>query len=327
MCVETDKAVESHATASAPTITAKGTYGRKQWSKSLRSLSSEDRLEHLNRIVVEECAKKRAEAKEKGTPLHPDYALMYERGFITKDKNGEEVGSFYTPLNPIMATLGICLWIFYGYRAIRSEPTWQAWLLTIIVCAVTEDLIGSIMHIVLDDQDNLDLPYVLSKQVLGFRWHHIIPRDIALEPIEDVLMDMFGPTSIWLLVTMSLPVFYFELESCWMWMFVKSAYALIGQLSHRCAHMYPSECNWLVRTLQKLHVFVAPETHQSHHKGNHDTDFAITNGTTGAIIDFFYDKTTNRHFWLMVFAIAWYDIPMCASLFNPKMTGLNDMFQ
>ena len=69
---------------------------------------------------------------------------------------------------------------FFMASSVFELLFWFVWMFFYI------DFYGGVLHHVLDEPANLELP-IIGTACLEFQWHHIIPHDISSEPWFDVI--------------------------------------------------------------------------------------------------------------------------------------------
>jgi hypothetical protein len=178
------------------------------------------------------------------------------------------------------------------------------------------DFKGGVVHVVLDEPENINLP-LLGPGALEFQMHHAIPRDNVIKPY----IQMLGDLNTIVVICCSLVIFLGHTDPLAMGLLSSIIlFSYVGQYAHRASHMSKKMRPQWVQTLQRWHILLPPGDHAKHHK-TYDDNFPILNGWTAPFFSWAVKKTTNRWFWLvMLFSGAFLEVPVFkfvfAQLFN-----------
>jgi len=289
-------------------------------------------VEYINHVAYEWYLKAQKKARKDGKELHADYqiARQYFMTEVGTKENRKMRTYLYRTHSVLLALLMLVLTVQQTYASYtEGEFTMLSFLPSIVIYYWAEDLMGGIVHIVLDEEKNLDHP-ILWEAVLLFRWHHIIPRDLARKDFFNVTQDMLEIGWFGHVFLVYLPAYIGILPvgrgDILPFLLIKMVYAILGQAAHRAAHKSSDECNWFETAMQKCRMFIQREEHNKHHK-NHDHRFTITNGSMNYLIDGAYRLTRNRHFWIFMLVLDIFDGALFGYIFNTRLTGFSDIFR
>lgn len=170
--------------------------------------------------------------------------------------------------------------VFWIARFIWFEPQgWAKYAATFVAIWAWTDFKGGVLHVVLDNPDNINYP-VIGLPSLEFQMHHAIPQDIVIKGFAQACSDL-NPIACygigWTLYHSGGDPYTMALAST----VLLCAYA--GQYAHQAAHKLPKQRPTWVTWLQRLGVMVPPEVHHRHHQ-THDVDFAILNGWSNPVL-------------------------------------------
>jgi palmitoyl-[glycerolipid] 3-(E)-desaturase len=199
----------------------------------------------------------------------------------------------------------------FGVMASAPPAEVAFWL---VVTYAYVDFYGGLLHHVLDDQANLKLP-VIGTGCLEFQWHHLIPYDISSESWLDVIGALNVLASIkWVLVG---AIWYAcptrSDRSTWLLLTaIIYVWGVVGQYSHRQAHMPEAKRSVFATTLQKLGLLVDPSFHLAHHKQAFDahhppsfgSTYPILSGVSGKLLERLLPLSSNNFVWIA----AWFSI-------------------
>lgn len=246
-----------------------------------------DRVEKLTKVAI-------AKAQKSNKPLDPEYA--YAQQPMTMLVAGTPVYQMRSAFTVYFYALLTLVLIACGMSKISLWTT----ALSVSVYFVGYDLFSGVMHVVLDNPDNIGLP-VLGQPCLEFQWHHAIPDDLVRKDFVDVCGDL------------NLVVFILAIIYCLLLDFRKASgvamvisgtklwMAYFGQFSHRSAHSFGKDSS-IARWLQKHGIMISPRDHLSHHKPPHDKDFCLI-GICNPIIDRLRAITLNNYVWMAAFLV------------------------
>ena len=150
------------------------------------------------------------------------------------------------------------------------------------LAVIVQDFLSAVLHIWLDRLGTPSTP-VVGRMVAGFRRHHAEPAAIVGHGAVGNLTD-----TAWFSLLMALLAFGVPLEH-WAARFAAevllgvSVFSLVTQQVHAFAH-HPRPPGW-VRLLQRCRVMIPPHVHARHHRGTHDSHYAVLNGWTNSLID------------------------------------------
>ena len=186
-----------------------------------------------------------------------------------------------------------------GIWLLSKAESVQAFCLMTFLSYFNTDLYTGILHVVLDDEQNLEFP-ILGPAALEFQWHHKIPTDIALKPEMQALADLNR-------VVVGIFIFYF---CCFginniigPLLGLKLFFSYLAQAAHRSSHSLTSKRNPIINVLQNLQILIPVSEHARHHITN-KVNFSILNGTTNNLINFLYSLNSNSNFWRFIFTFT-----------------------
>jgi hypothetical protein len=137
------------------------------------------------------------------------------------------------------------------------------------------DFYSGLVHLVLDEKLNLNLPF-LGQSCLEFQWHHIIPDDIsrqgllaACASVNDILLATVIVHALGMLLLQG-RIDLLSVHVC-AW---KMSMAYVGQFSHCMAHDVHGRSAF-VRKLQEYRIIAPMASHHIHHKAPHNTNYSL----------------------------------------------------
>lgn len=157
------------------------------------------------------------------------------------------------------------------------------------------DFYSGVLHIVLDNPNNINLP-VVGPGALEFQFHHLIPHDIAQKPFVEVCGDLNVPALIPCALLSLIPYAPF-LRYIYS---LKLFYAYYGQYSHRMAHTPAGKRPDWVKQLQKYGFLITSPDHWLHHS-TFTENFTINTGICNQILNTWTQRIQNSWFWLILF--------------------------
>ena len=187
------------AASSAPNVlNFGGNFSSPKPALSMANLSARSmRIKTLNDLVRTLALNAVATAKTRGEEVEVDvvWALkpktVMTAGFPVYEERSGLVVACLTLLSSYMILLG------------ALELGAAATVFNLAVAFFSYDLFSGVLHIVLDDPHNLDVP-LLGQPALEFQWHHRLPHDITAKDFTDVVrVSLSLPLSCTLLVCLS----------------------------------------------------------------------------------------------------------------------------
>lgn len=198
------------------------------------------------------------------------------------------------PLSPtiVMAIVAAYL-VVTGAAAVG----WPTTVVSFGLVFLLYDLFSGVLHVVLDEPKNINLP-IIGQPALEFQWHHLIPSDIARKDFSDVVGDLGLVIPALMAINMVTAADYGNDSLAKMLLGMKVYMAYFGQFSHRSAH--DIKLGYVPQLLQKMGVMISIRDHKSHHTAPHDQDFCLI-GVCNPIVQKLYEATNNRFVWLAMF--------------------------
>ena len=139
------------------------------WFKGQSSLftndNSSDEVDRLNDLVKIKILKFQEDSKVTGNPLPVEVELVIRENLKVYQKRL----TFIPLLFIVISGLYIAINIFIHPVVVVTS---------ILFTFIYYDFLSGVLHIVLDNPENLKIP-VLKEPCLEFQWHHHIPADIS----------------------------------------------------------------------------------------------------------------------------------------------------
>mmetsp|Transcript_4787 Transcript_4787/g.8506 ORF Transcript_4787/g.8506 Transcript_4787/m.8506 type:complete len:463 (+) Transcript_4787:83-1471(+) len=158
------------------------------------------------------------------------------------------------------------------------------------------DLMSGLLHIVLDNPSNVDLP-LLGPAAKGFQHHHRVPRWITTEPWLYYL-SQHHPLHAGIMATCicsyrQRPLRIFLLHTGFL--------AEIMLACHRWAHTHPLDLPWIVSILGEARILLSVSMHSYHH-ATYDVNFSIFTGWSNPMLNCCVQiLPPNSAAWLYIF--------------------------
>lgn len=152
------------------------------------------------------------------------------------------------------------------------------------------DLASGMVHWFFDTYGQVNTPIFGAAVISPFREHHRDQKAILSHGFVETNCNSF---TLGLLTC--LPLYYFTENVTAPWFHRGIAFflltfwqAILANQVHKYAHADAN--NRMVRTLQRLHLFLPPEHHAVHHAAPYDRHYCIASGCMNRLLDFL-------HFW------------------------------
>jgi len=174
------------------------------------------------------------------------------------------------------------------------------------------DVYSGVLHIVLDNPLNIELPLV-GQGALEFQWHHLIPTDISQKPFLEVCGDLNLPA----VASLSVYCYFAPFDPLLHYLAALKIFnAYYGQFSHRMAHTMANKRPEWVKWMQKNGLLLTAADHWLHHTTYND-NFAINSGITNQIINSMSVKIRSRWFWVSLWGVmSFFDVFFFRSVFG-----------
>lgn len=194
--------------------------------------------------------------------------------------------------------------VYFLYAAtvfmVIQETNIKSNLLVMVLSYLYYDFFSGVLHVVLDEPENLRgwRALLMQKPCLEFQWHHAIPRDIADKPYVYACGDLAGlAAAVFVYHIVVNSAHTNSLAICALgW---KLAFAFFGQFSHRSSHQNPSKVSPIAKKMQQWGLMMSPDMHRQHHR-THDQAFCIGSGIFNPVIDGMRQVTTNPNAWMIL---------------------------
>lgn len=170
----------------------------------------------------------------------------------------------------------------YIYMHMGPSSYWSI-ALGLIAAYFILDLLSGCAHIMLDHLLRFDTP-IIGPVAKGFNLHHLVPTDLTYITLAQLIKPVIV-TAYPVLTVLGL-LSYLIGSSFGIWLFFgTTCLSLFGQPIHRLAHMETPSQNRFIRFLQRYHIILAPEDHQSHHRDGEQTHFCIFSGQFNTLLN------------------------------------------
>ena len=166
------------------------------------------------------------------------------------------------------------------------------------------DLLSGLLHIVLDNPEFLNTPYI-SKLAYGFQQHHINTTLVVKMKLKDHIRPM--STAIVFMSLIGFLIHGMENYKLYTYIITFSCYICLMQCSHRWSHMNAINRNLAINKLQSLHIVLKPEDHMKHHMEPYLENFCIMNGAFNSMLN----TITKLHPLLHPHSKIWLPIFVC----------------
>jgi len=190
---------------------------------------------------------------------------------------------WWTKLALVAGTLLIAM-IAAAALCANAERSLPLFALAALLAYAFQDLVSGLFHFFLDNYGHKGTP-VFGPIIFGFRRHHVDPQFIVRE--NDAVLNM-GDTAMLAMpvalasavaAALQSPSGFFAASFLWSW----ALFVLVTQQVHAYAHDAKRPA-WAA-LLQRIGVFVRPETHAAHHQPPFSRKFAIVCGWANPLLD------------------------------------------
>lgn len=214
---------------------------------------------------------------------------------------GDLWGAYLVLLIRILVTI-YCTYaaLFLTYSRASSLVSWISVVsYYFIACLLYSDFTSGILHIVLDDERNKNLPF-LSRHVIAFIAHHAYPFNCVNKPLVQVINETAVPhLYVCICLSISGPLFGSQHT-----LFISgffSLFSMLLQFAHRNSHTPQKRKSWWGRNIWDK-VLLSPEHHKHHHT-TYDCNFAILCGMTNPLVNQIFNRVRSRGFYLFLLSI------------------------
>ena len=155
---------------------------------------------------------------------------------------------------------------------IQDPPAAWANLVMVVCCYLITDLLGGMLHVVLDNPRSPDVAFI-KPLAEGFQAHHDDQTGIFKMPLYDHPYVMHMPLAIFFVCTL-------PLHSSLVYVAYISMAAMLHvmQMSHRWAHMPAGALHPVARGLQRSRLLIRENEHGEHHHPPYQRNFYIMTG-------------------------------------------------
>lgn len=261
-----------------------------------KRLHGEAAIQSLNAEVERKTKAAVLLAKKTGTPL----PLTFRASLRPLTWGGVGAGMSGYPVyqkRPLAAT--VVHFLMATYFIVTGAMAAGAWVTaaSVVLMFVVYDLFSGVLHVVLDEPANIDLP-IIGQPALEFQWHHLIPSDIVRKDFADTVGDLHVVIPCLVGFNMWVCKDLASYQTSMMLMGLKVYMAYFGQYSHRAAHN--RNTGPTTKLLQQIGVIISVKDHKAHHTPPHDQDFCLI-GICNPVIALMRRVCVNRYAWLGLF--------------------------
>lgn len=189
------------------------------------------------------------------------------------------------------------------------------------------DFYGGLLHYVLDEPANMHVP-LIGEGCLEFQWHHNIPYDISSQSFGNVVGALNSLQAVKWSTTLLIGGLLFknspgELRLLMTLLGWGSLFAIVGQWSHRQAHMPKHKRSSLAIICQESGLIISANEHNAHHKAAFDAPhkpgfaqtYPILNGYSGPLLEMYLETVPSPKMWTAVwFFLTIFDLNLIVLL-------------
>lgn len=186
--------------------------------------------------------------------------------------------AWYTRIEFITAMIIIALQIASTIKLIQNYQTSSVVFtaITLLIAYMTTDFINGVVHMLMDNNTNYQS--IFGPFIAAFHMHH----SKLIYKNNHILKIYFYETGhkLWLvfyLLIISILQWFVHLNSHLDLLLVAiGIFSSFAELSHYWCH-HQSQCNWIIRALQKYRILLSMQHHKFHHNKD-NTHYAFLNG-------------------------------------------------